>query len=385
MTGWWSLLLRVLYAWRWRLAIIGVTILVAYVLAGTLTPYRAQPSHQAPFIDTSSERQVTYVRAEITSRSGDVGTARVIDGLHKGAEREVYLYDEAQRIGATVIIPLEASADRPDSVVSIWRMPWLLALVAAMIVLVVAIGGRQGILSIGGLAVSVGVIAAYIVPAILQGADALITSVIGAFMIATIAIVIAHTLRWRTAISLVSIYLSLALVIGLATLSGWMAHLSGVYDEVSGLLRASSGVQLDMYGILLGGIIIAALGVLDDVVTTQVATVDELYKSKRTISRRELFARGMSVGKEHLSALVNTLALAYIGVALPTIIALSFTVESSNHLLMVLNAEYISVEIIRTAIASIGIILAIPISTGLAALLVGNKQRVFAILKKSSK
>lgn len=382
MMAWWDTLRRLLYEYRWRLGIVVGTILVACVLAVTLTPYQKPSTYQPTFIDIPKEQQSTYMRAEIIARDGDMGTVRMMEGPQKGLEREIHIYNDAQRVGTTVLLSSDVPADRPASAVMVWRMPWLLALVAAMIGLVVLIGGRQGVLSIGGLAVSVAVIGLYVVPAVLGGANALAVSVVGAFIIATIAIVIAHTFRWRTIISLMSIYISLAVVVALAALSGWLASLSGVYDDVSGILAARSEVQLDMYGILLGGIIIAALGVLDDVVTTQVATVDELYKSKRSISRRELFTRGMSVGREHLSALINTLALAYIGVALPTVIALSFVVESNSQLLMTLNAEYLSVEIIRTAIASIGIILAIPVSTGLAVLLVGKKQQVFAILKR---
>lgn len=370
-----------LFAYRWRIGVVAFTLLIAVGLAATLTPYRAPSAQNAAFIDTPAQK-TTYVRAEIIAKDGETGVARVLDGPQQNTTRDIYIYDNAQAVGTTILLPEEDSVTVPSSAITVWRMPWLLALVALMIALVVAIGGRQGLLSIGGLGVSVGVIALYIIPTTLNGSNALVASGIGAFVIATIAIVIAHTFRWRTVISLISIYIALGVVIGLAMLSGWMASLSGIYDDISGNLRASSPVQLDMYGILLGGIIIAALGVLDDVVTTQVATIDELYHSKRTITRRELFGRGMSVGREHLSALINTLALAYIGVALPTVIALSLVVESRSDLLMVLNMEHISVEIIRTAISSIGIILAIPISTGLAVLLVGKKQQIFAILKR---
>lgn len=381
--NWNTFLIELVKRYRWRLVIIAATITVAVALSYTLTPYRPAPILTTPFVETPTEQRTTYVRAEIIQLDGTTGIARVIDGPQKGTEREFLKYgDGVMRIGATVLLPEDAPIDGPSGVTTIWRMPWLLALVATMIGLVVAIGGRQGVLSIGGLAVSIGVIALYVIPATLSGASALVASTIGAFMIATIAVMIAHTLRWRTVISLISIYLALAVVVGLAILSGWMASLSGIYDETSSLVSVSPGVRLDMYGILLGGIIIASLGVLDDVITSQVATVDELYQSKKSISKRELFTRGMSVGREHLSALINTLALAYIGVALPTVIALSFMVDSSHYLVAMLNMEYMSVEIIRTAISSIGIILAIPLSTGLAVLLVGQKARIFAILKR---
>lgn len=285
------------------------------------------------------------------------------------------------QVGGTVLVSENTTADETNAVSQPWRIPSLIFLMTCMIVLVLLIGGRQGILSIIGLGVSVAVIAAYVVPKVLAGADALITSVIGAFVIATIAVVIAHKWRWRTAISLISIYITLAIVVGLAVLSGWLANLSGIYDETSSMLNVAPGT-LDMYGVLLGGIIIASLGVLDDVVTTQVAAVDELRGAKPHVSLRELYARGMSVGREHLSALVNTLALAYVGIALPTILILTQNVTSSQQFLLTMNYEYIAIEIIRIVVSSIGIILAIPLSTVLAVVLIGKKQQVIAILKR---
>ena len=178
--------------------------------------------------------------------------------------------------------------------------------------------------------------------------------------------------------------MALGVVIGLALLSGWLAALSGIYDETSSLLNMAGRSNLDMYGILLGGIIIASLGVLDDVVTTQVAAVDELRQAKPHASWRELFGRGMSVGREHLSALINTLALAYVGIAMPTILVLSQQITTHSQLLVTLNYEYIAVEIIRTVISSLGIILAIPLSTALAVVLIGKKQQIIGILKRGT-
>ena len=118
-----------------------------------------------------------------------------------------------------------------------------------------------------------------------------------------------------------------------------------------------------MVGII-SGIIIASLGVLDDVVTTQVATVEELHKSNPALSRRELFRAASSVGSEHITSLVNTLALAYVGASLPFIIML--TMRQTNSPLITVNGEYIATEVVRTLVASIGLVVAVPVSTGVA-------------------
>ena len=356
-----------------------VVLIVAACLAAWLTPYRA--SSETPFA-VEEQTYGSFVRAEVTKLSGDSGQARILDGEQVNQRVEVRFYNDQPRVGSVVLIPEQTQVDEASTVTDVWRMPALIALVAAMIVLVVIIGGRQGALSVIGLGISIAVVAGYLIPQVLAGHSALVVSCIAAFAIATISILVAHALRWRTVISLLSIYTVLGCVVLFAVFAGWYTSLTGIYDETSSLLGIGAARSVDMYGILIGGIIIATLGVLDDVVTTQVAAVDELQKLKPRASWRELFTRGMSVGREHLSALVNTLALAYVGVALPTILILSPSVSTREQGLLNLNYEYIAIEVVRTVVSSIGIIFAIPLSTALAAVLVGKKRQVLGILKR---
>ena len=369
---------KILIASRFRLIAVVIVVLSAWLLSVGLTPYQHRPD--AYFVEESTSN-TSYVRAEVTKVERNSGEARIVEGPQKERTIRIQFYGMIPQMGGTVLVAEDTTTDDVNAVSQPWRIPVLVFLVASMIVLVLLIGGRQGLLSVVGLGVSILIVAAYVVPRVLAGADALLTSITGAFMIATIAIVIAHTWRWRTAISLLSVYVILAIVVGLAVLSGWLANLSGVYDETSSILNVGTG-SLDMYGILLGGIIIASLGVLDDVVTTQVAAVDELHSAKPSVSFSELYKRGMSVGREHLSALINTLALAYVGVALPTILILAQNATSSQQLLLTLNYEYIAIEIIRIVVSSIGIILAIPLSTALAVALIGKKPQLIAILRR---
>lgn len=355
-----------------------VVVGVAVSIMLTMTPYRERP--EVPFAEQS--QATVMLRAEVTSVTGSSGYARIIDGSQTGQVVPLQFFDTVPRVGSTVLVSENTTVNTPNSVIEPWRLPVVVLLIAVMAVLVIMIGGRQGIMSIAGLFISIGVVALYIVPSVLAGSNALFVCVVAAFVIATVAIIVAHRVRWRTAISLLSIYLVLAGVVILTCASGWLANLSGVYDETSTMLGMAGAVKLDMYGILLGGIIIASLGVLDDVVITQVAAIDELRHAKPHASRRELFARGMSVGREHLSALINTLALAYVGVALPTVLVMSRAITDSAQLLVTVNYEYIAVELIRIVISSLGIIVAIPLSTLLAVILIGKKHEIIAILKR---
>jgi uncharacterized membrane protein len=117
--------------------------------------------------------------------------------------------------------------------------------------------------------------------------------------------------------------------------------------------------------LLLGGLIIGTLGVLDDVTTTQVAAVAELQRADPGLSRRDLYRRGIAIGREHIASLVNTLALAYAGASLPLFILFSF--GTTQPLMVILNGEPVAEELVRTLVGSLGLIMAVPISTAMAA------------------
>lgn len=369
----------ILFAEKFRIIAILVTLFVAWCVTLVVTPYQ-----EVPQTEFYTEAESSYMRVEVISLDGNEGTAKVLEGSQKGKVLPVYSYGEEKlHPGSTILISSDTTVDEPNTVAAVWRFPVLVWMLAGMIAAAIFVGGRQGVKSLLGLGTSIAVVIFYIIPQVLDGANALVVSAIGAFVIATLTILLGHSFAWRTVISLVCIYVILCVVIALAWLSGWAANLTGIYDETSSYLGFAPGMQaVDLYGVLLGGIIIASLGVLDDVVTTQVAAVDEFRQLKSSASWKELFSRGMSVGREHLSAVINTLALAYVGVALPTILALSQTLENSQDVLMTLNYEYLSVEVIRLVISTLGIIVAIPLSTGLAVWLIGRKRQILGILKR---
>jgi uncharacterized membrane protein len=121
---------------------------------------------------------------------------------------------------------------------------------------------------------------------------------------------------------------------------------------------------------LLGGIMLGVLGVLDDITTAQSAVVDELKRANPSLPFKELYKRGLSVGREHIASLVNTLFLAYAGASLP--LFMLFTVYRDQPVWFLLNNEVISEEIVRTLVGSVCLILAVPITTALAAAIFGK-------------
>lgn len=250
------------------------------------------------------------------------------------------------------------------------RVPmWILGLGFAAFA--VAIGGRQGVLSIAGLAATVIVIWQFILPAILGGLDPLFVCIAGATVIMAITLITGHG-GGRT--SLVALGATAACLLLAGALASWavgLASLSGAASEEAGTLVRLAGGVLDMRGLLLGAIIIGAVGVLDDVTTTQAATVFELHEADRTLTRDELFRRSMRVGRDHIAATTNTLLLAYAGASLPLLLLLNGQGLAAS----VISFEVFATEAVRTLVGSTAIIAAVPVSSLVAAFAVRPDAR----------
>ncbi len=243
---------------------------------------------------------------------------------------------------------------------------WVMGAVFAAAV--VLIGRWRGVWSLVGLVASFLVIVRFIVPAILSGMNPLAATLIGASVIMTTTLVLAHGASRKTGAALVGTVLSLVLAVLLATFAVDVAALTGLAGDQEATLELLSGGAIDARGVLLGGIIIGALGVLDDVTATQSSAVFELRRANPLLGAGELFARGLNVGRDHIASTANTLVLAYAGAALPLIVILSVQPEPLG---LLISREQIATEIVRTLVGSIGIVAAVPITTGIAALAAG--------------
>ncbi|MFZ5364173.1 MAG: YibE/F family protein [Patescibacteria group bacterium] len=146
-----------------------------------------------------------------------------------------------------------------------------------------------------------------------------------------------------------------------------LTKLSGFAEEETVYLVGLMGGDINLQGLLLAGFIIGALGVLDDITVSQVSTVQEINAANPNLSRSEIYKKAMRVGVDHIASMVNTLFLAYAGAALPLLLLFSFKQEPFLTFGQVINHEIIATEIVRTLVGSIGLALAVPITTFLAA------------------
>jgi uncharacterized membrane protein len=229
----------------------------------------------------------------------------------------------------------------------------------------IAFSRWRGATALLGLGVSLLVLARFVVPRILAGGHPLAVTLTGAVIIALTSIYLAHGANRRTTVALAGTLITLGGAAALAILCVDLARLSGGGSEDAIMLQVGHLGDVNLRGLLLGGILLGALGVLDDITTAQAAAVEEISRANPRLGPAELYHRGLSVGREHITGLVNTLVLAYAGASLP--LFLLFTINPDQPLWVTLNTEFVAEEVVRTLVGSTALVLAVPITTALAA------------------
>lgn len=249
----------------------------------------------------------------------------------------------------------------------------LLVLAALFAVAVLVLGRWQGLAALVALGLSFLVIALFILPAILAGENPLVVAIAGSGAIMFIALYLTHGLSARTSAAVLGTLVSLALIGVLSAIFSAAASLTGLDDSTSTLI-GSLGHGIDSRGLLLAGVVIGALGVLDDVTVTQTSAVWELRRANPDLSWQELYRSGLRIGRDHVGSAVNTLVMAYAGAALPVLLYSSI---SGVGLGALLGSEEIAQEIIRTLAGSVGIVAAVPVTTILAALIASREPAAY--------
>jgi uncharacterized membrane protein len=306
-----------------------------------------------------------------TSRCGTV-TVRVEDGPDTGRAVVTQVPDGAGaprvEVGAKVVlIVINDPADPTTTAYTIidrqrgFPLLWV-ALLAAVVI--VGFARWRGLAALAGLGVSFAVLLLFVLPAITAGQPPLPVAVVGAATIMFAVLYLTHGVSVQTSIAVLGTLASLVLTGLLGQLSAAATHLTGFGSEEAATLAVYFG-EVDLYGLLLAGIIIGSLGVLDDVTVTQAATVAELATANPDLSRVQLYRAASRVGRAHIASVVNTIVLAYAGASLPVMLLVA---AAGNRVSDTLTSEFVAQEIVRSAVATIGLVAAVPVTTALAAL-----------------
>ncbi|MGA2911698.1 MAG: YibE/F family protein [Candidatus Levyibacteriota bacterium] len=304
------------------------------------------------------------------------------DGQQKGALLTVENGDESQitkdqfvTSGQEIIVDKVTSLGNrvSYSVYDAYRLTNIFIFLIIFCLAVILIAGLKGFGSLLGMSVSFGIILLYIIPNILKGNDPLTVTLIGSTVIILITTYLAHGISQKTTIALASTLISIFLTAGLAILAVNLTNISGVGNEDAFALQVGTTSLINLKGLFLSGIIIATLGALNDITTTQAITILELKKTDPKLKFVALFSKGFSVGKEHLASLVNTLILAYVGSAFAVFIFFVLNPAKVPYWI-VLNSELVSDEVVKIIAGSIGLLLSVPIVTFLASLVFSQRK-----------
>ncbi len=270
-------------------------------------------------------------------------------------------------VGDKVIVNLRqlSNGEAVYEIVDFKRETPILILFVIFVLLTIFIARKQGLFALLSLGISFIILFEYILPQLLEGKNAILITISAAAIIIPINFFLSHGVNKKTTIAILGTLITLVLIGLMTEIFVDMAKLSGFTSDEAIFLRQQTNGVVNIQGVLLASIILAYIGVLDDITISQSAIAFELNNTSKKLNFWQLYSKTMNIGRDHIASLVNTLILVYTGTALPLLLLFVNTQTSFGD---VVNREFMAEEIVRTLLASIGLILAVPITTLIACL-----------------
>jgi uncharacterized membrane protein len=358
------------------LTVVGVILL--WPGGGKLDTIRQHTPFAAPGVTTTKARVVGVAPAcpgaqQPAQGTGACGTieVRVLDGAGQGDRARVRVAPEVIASGLEAgdevqLVRTPAQHGQPVSYTydTIERTTPLLWLTLLFVLVVIAVARTRGVMAILGLCFSALTIYYFLLPALLAGEPPVLVAMVSASAIMFVVLYTTHGPTLRTSTALAGTLVGIALTAALSVLSIGYTHLTGIADETGGMV-STFAAGLDFQGLLVCGIILAGLGVLNDVTITQASSVWELRAASADMPRRHLFVSAMRIGRDHIASTIYTIAFAYAGASLAVLLLLTIY---DRPLIQLISSESLAEEIARTLVTSTGLILAVPITTAIATL-----------------
>lgn len=345
-----------------------------YTYQAEITKVENQPCGES-FLDETDLKPCIYVEYQLLegNNQGKINSSLLNPNTDVLAEKW------GLSVGDKIIVTEFNFGEFSDyQITEIYRTNSIVWFVLIYFILVLLVGGWQGLGSVLGLAVSILVILKVIIPMTLAGWDPVWVSILGGLCVLLPSIYFSHGFNAKTTIALLGTMLGLFVTGLLAAIALNSISLTGLGGEESLFLVSDSAGVLNMRSILLASMIIGGIGLIDDVTVSQIAVIREIYEENKNISVRRLYKKAMNVGKDHIASMVNTLFLAYTAASLPLIMLL---VDQGADLSYIVNIEAFAEEIARTLVASSGLVITVPITTFIGAYLYVHKQVLIAKYK----
>lgn len=356
-------------------------LLLAFVCLPIVTFAQGELVQDTVTIEKARVLEVTNEHTEIipgTDTPAKVQTlkAEVLGGSEKG--KVVTFNNDYTQLNKGDIFYIRHITNDLDAtdywtVADAYRLDVLWILLGVFLVLLFVFGGIQGLRGLASLIGSLVLIFYVLLPGILSGYSPILVSTGVASLIIIAGSYITHGFNKTTSAAILGM-IATVVITGLAAhLAIDAGQLSGYTEEEAVYLNFDTRGNIDMVGLLFGGIMIGLLGVLYDIAISQAIAVEELLRAGKHMTRLEIYKRAIRIGREHIGALVNTLAIAYVGVALPLLLLIQNS--STMSLDSMLNGEMFATEAVRILIGSIGLILGVPITTLIASYMLSEKDR----------
>lgn len=250
------------------------------------------------------------------------------------------------------------------NVVGVSRLPLLGLLASTFVIGVLVVSGFRGWQAVIGMIFTLTVLLTVTLPWLLAGGNAIVVAVSTAVLIGTVTTYLTHGWTRVAHQTVLSLALTMLVVVLLSMVVIHLARLSGLGTDEAYVLQYLPIAGIDIRGLLLGGIMLGTLGILDDVIIAQVSVVQQLKETSYSQAKKRVWWRSMAVGQDHLSSLVNTLLLAYLGANLPLLLLLGMT--TTIPWWVMISNDMLTEEIVRTLLGSLGILLSVPLATAVA-------------------
>jgi uncharacterized membrane protein len=237
-------------------------------------------------------------------------------------------------------------------------------------VVVVLVARWRGLAALAGLGVAYAVLAFFLLPALLAGESPVAVALTAAAAILFVVLYLAHGPSARTSTALLGTLASLGLTGALAVAVTATAKLTGLSSDVVTAVQTSAPA-VSVSGLVLCGVVIGALGVLNDVTVTQASAVWELHEVDPAAPRRRVYRAAMRIGRDHIASSVYTLVLAYAGSSIPLLLLVSLSGRSVSD---IVTGDEIAEELVRGLVGGVGLVAAVPITTAVAVYVVGRQR-----------
>lgn len=371
----------------------GITLAIGCVLFAALLYYA---NHDRPGYFTTVDSGVEYERARVIEVVEDntqvddstEGILRgnmklkieLLSGRYKGDVLEVmnylsYKYNVVVKKGDTISVRIDTTGENKYTVTvyNYDRSKLLLGLLLLFAIAIVAIGGMQGAKAVVALAVTFVSIIFLLVPLVLKGFPSIPVTIVIIAITTVISFLLIGGIQSKTVAAFLGSMVGVILAAAIAMVAGKLCHVSGFQmEDAESLYYIKFDTALKVRGLFICGVLIASIGAVMDVAMSVSSAVNELHVVNPTLTVRELFRSGMTIGRDAMGTMANTLILAFAGTSLNMIILLySYGVTFTQ----LMNTDYVAVEIIQSIAGSLGIVFTVPAAAIISAWLCVGKQK----------